>query len=222
MFLFRAFTKESNWIPDPDRKLVVYVGWPLKEPTEWKKAKLYDKNHLELEDGTKVNPDEVHSRLIVYPTHEVMDGTNLFSPLPPGLTFLEPKTTSKELLTLDSTQVEYGKLVCRVSNGQFRKNSQGQQIYTTTLRNISGQRIRILKFAGFRRAEKKYVLSTVTGDYYSTDQFIAWYAAPQDGWISPGTQVADENNYGGSDGIWAYFGETEDGNHFIATAPIPK
>ena len=222
MFLFRGFTKNSDWIPDPDRRLVVYVGWPIKAPTEWKKAKLYDRTHLELEDGTRVNPGEVHSRLIVYPNNEVMDGTNLFSPLPPGLIFLEPKATPKEPLALDSAQVEFGKMVCRVSNGQFRKGSQGQPIYATTLRNVSGQRIRILKFAGFRRVAEKYVLNTVTGGYYSAEQFIAWYAAPQDGWIPPGAQVADANNYGGGGGIWAYFGQTEDGNHFIATVQVPR
>ncbi len=195
----------------------MYVGWPVNSPKEWKKAKLYNRNHLELEDGTRVIPSEVRSRLIVYPNNEVVDGKNLFAPLPPGLTFLEPQVAPKALLALDSAQLELGKMVCRVSNGHFKKNSQGQPIYTTTLRNISGQRIRILKFAGFRRAGENYVLNTVTGGYYSAEQFIAWYATPPDGWISPGAQVADTANYGGTGGVWAYFGQTEAGHHFVAT-----
>jgi hypothetical protein len=222
MFLFRGFSKDSEWVPDPGRKIVVYVGWPLKAPTEWKRAKDYDRNHLELEDGTGVKPGEVRSHLLVYANNEVMGGTNLFAPLPPGLKFLEPKATSKQPLTLEAVQVEFGRAICRVSNGQFRMNSQGQAIYATTLRNISSQPIRILKFAGFRRVGEAYMLNTVTGAYYSADQFIAWYAAPQDGWILPGKEVSDRDNYGGGGGIWAYYGQTEDGNHFIATVQVPK
>jgi hypothetical protein len=109
-----------------------------------------------------------------------------------------------------------------VSHSRFRKDSEGKLIYATTLRNLSLQRIRIQRFAGFRRAGQKYVLSTVTGGYYTDDQFIAWYAAPLDGWIPSGGQATDDHNYGSGDGIWAYFGETEDGNHFIATDLLPR
>jgi hypothetical protein len=221
-FLFRGFGKDSDWVPDPDRKLAVYIGWPLKAPSEWKKAKAYDRNGLELEDGTFVKPRDVQSHLLVYPNNEAMGGTNLFYPFPANVKFLEPKSGPKEPLSLNSIQLEYGKAVCKVSHSRVREDTEGKPIYATTLRNISGQRIRIQRFAGFRRAGQKYVLHTVTGGYYTEEQFIAWYAAPRDGWIPAGGQVTDENNYGGGDGIWAYFGQTEDGNHFIATDPFPR
>jgi hypothetical protein len=221
-FLFRGFAMDSGWIPNPDRKLVVYVGWPLKTPTEWKKAKNYDPNRLELEDGTFVKPGDVKSHLLVYRNNEALGGTNLFYPFPAGVKFLEPKSGPKEPLTLDSVQIAYGKAVCKVSHSRYRKDSEGKSIYATTLQNISRQRIRIHKFAGFSRVGQKYVLHTVTGGYYTDDQFIAWYAAPRDGWIPPGGQATDDNNYGGGDGIWAYFGQTEDGNHFIATDILPR
>ncbi len=221
-FLFGGSARGDNWIPKPDRKLVVYVGWPLKRPTEWKKAKSYDPNRLELEDGTFVKPGDVQSHLLVYPNNEALGGTNLFYPFPAGVKFLEPKSGPKEPLTLDSVQIAYGKAVCKVTHSRFRKDSDGKPIYATTLQNLSGQRIRIQNFAGFRRVGQKYVLHTVTGGYYTDDQFIAWYAAPRDGWIPPGGQATDENNYGSGDGIWAYWGVTDDGNHFIATDQLPK
>jgi hypothetical protein len=221
-FLFRVFAKDSDWIPDPDRKLAVYVGWPLKVPTEWKKARTYDRDGLKLEDGTFVKPADVHSHLLVYPNNEALGGANLFYPFPAGVKFLEPKSGPQEPLSLNSVQLEYGKAVCKVSHSRPRKDAEGKQIYATTLRNISGQRITIRRFAGFRRVGEKYVLSTVTGGYYTGEQLIAWYAAPQDGWIPAGGQVTDQNNYGGGLGIWAYFGLTEDGNHFIATDAFPQ
>ncbi len=221
-FLFRGFAKDSNWIPQPDRKLVVYVGWPLKTPIEWKKAKNYALDGLELEDGTFVKRGDVQSHLLVYPNNEALGGTNLFYPFPAGVRFLEPKSGPKELLALDSVQIAYGKAVCKVNHSRFRKDSEGKSIYATTLRNLSGQRMRIQEFAGFRRVGHKYILHTVTGGYYTDDQFIAWYAAPRDGWIPAGGQATDDNNYGSGDGIWAYFGQTEDGNHFIATDSLPR
>jgi hypothetical protein len=221
-FLFRGFAVDSGWIPNPNRKLVIYVGWPLNAPTEWTRAKSYDSDQLELENGKFVKPGDVRSHLLVYPNNEALGGTNLFSPFPAGVQFLEPKSGPKEPLTLDSVQIEYGKAVCKVIHSRFRKDSEGKLIYATTLQNISGQRIRIQEFAGFRRVGQKYVLHTVTGGYYTDEQFIAWYVSPQDGWISPGGRATDDNNYGSGDGIWAYFGQTEDGNHFIATDPLPK
>jgi hypothetical protein len=221
-FLFRRFGSDSNWVPDAGRKLTIYVGWPLQKPTEWRRTKSYDSSHLELEDGTSIKPGEVKSRLLVYPTNGALGGTNLFHPLPAEVRFLGPNPGPKEPLTLDSVQIEFGKAVCQVSHSRLRKDSDGKLIYATTLRNISRQRIRIQRFAGFRRAGRKYLLHTVTGGYYSDDQFIAWYAAPNDGWISAGGQVTGHSNNGSGDGIWAYFGQTEGGNHFIATDQLPK
>lgn len=62
----------------------------------------------------------------------------------------------------------------------------------------------------------------MSGDYYSAEQFASWYATKPDGWIQPGERVADESNYGGGKGVWAYFGETKDGRRFIAMAAIPS
>ena len=222
-FLFRAKAKEPDtWVPDPGRKLVVYIGWPLARPVEWKRATSYSRERLELENGASVEPSEVSSRLLVYPNNEALEGSNVFLPLPAGVTLLEPKAGPKEPLALDSVQMELGKAICRVSHSRFRKSEDGRPIYATTLRNISSQPIRIRKFAGFQRVREKYVLSTVTGVYFTDGQFISWYAAPEDGWIAPGAEVTDDSNYGRGNGIWAYFGVTKDGNHFIAAESLPK
>jgi len=221
-FLFRGSATDSSWIPNPDRKLVVYVGWPLKAPKEWQRATSYSPNQLELENGTIAKPGDVQSHLLVYPNNEALGGTNLFYPFPVGVKFLEPKSGPKAPLALDSIQIAYGKTVCKVSHSRFRKDPEGKPIYATTLHNISGQRIRVQKFAGFRAVGQQYVLHTVTGGYYTDEQFIAWYAVSADGWIPAGGEVTDDSNYGRGDGIWAYFGQTEDGNHFIATDRLPR
>jgi hypothetical protein len=222
-FLFRGSTKASTWVPDPSRKLTIYIGWPAQSPSEWRHVKTYDSSRLELEDGTTSSPSEIHSYLLVYPNNEVLGGSNLFYPLPSGLKFLEPEAgVTNRPLSLDSVSVALGKLTCTASHGHFRKDEQGNRIYATTLKNISLQRIRIQKFAGFSPSGDNYILWTVSRNFYSAEQFQSWYSTGADGWIKPGEEVTDESNYGSGPGIWAYFGETEDGKHFITVVPLPK
>jgi hypothetical protein len=221
-FLFRGFSKKAVWVPDPARKLVVYVGWPLPAPNTWKKAMNYSAKMLHLEDGTFVKPGEVKSHLLVYPNNEALGGANLFYPFPAGVIGLEPGPVQKNPPALDPAQIEQGKSICKVSHSRLRKNPEGKKIYATTVQNISGQRIRIQKFAAFSQVGQKHALNTVTRSPYTAEQFIAWFGAPADGWIPPGGKAVDDSNYGSGDGIWAYFGQTEDGTDFIATVPLPR
>jgi hypothetical protein len=222
-FLFHGSTRASTWVPDASRKLTIYIGWPVDSPSEWRRVKTYDLKKLELEDGTVSKPSEVRSYLLVYPNNEVLGGTNLFYPLPSELKFLEPEAgVTNGPLSLDSAAVALGKSTCTASHSHFRKDAQKKQIYATTLKNISQQRIRIQKFAAFRPAGDNYVLSTVSRNFYSAEQFQSWYSTAADGWLKPGEQVTDDSNYGSGPGIWAYFGETEDGKYFTTVVPLPK
>jgi hypothetical protein len=221
-FLFRRSAKTSGWVPDPSRRLTIYIGWPLDSPSQWRRVETYDSQKLEFEDGTVSKPAEVRSYLLVYPNNEAMGGRNLFYPFPSGLKFFGPEAAvTKGPMSFDSAAVALGRSTCTASHNRFRKNEQGKQVYATTLKNISQQRIRIQKFAGFRPSGDKYVLSTVSRNFYSAEQFQSWYSTAADGWIKPGEEVADDSNYGRGRGIWAYFGETEDGKHFITIAPLP-
>ena len=222
-FLFRASRKVSDWIPNPSRRLTIYIGWPVDSPSEWRRVKRYDTSHLELDDGTRLSASKIRSHLLVYPNNEVLGGANVFYPFPPGLKCLEPEIgVTNRPLSLDPVSVALGKTTCTAIHHDFRRNAQGRRIYATTLKNISQQRIRIKKFAGFRPSGSEYVLSTVSRNFYSAEQFQSWYSTGIDGWIKPGKEVTDDNNYGSGPGIWAYFGETDNGEHFITVVPLPK
>jgi len=223
MFSASAKADGPSWVPDPNRRLTVYVGMPAASPTEWRKAVAIDRTHLKLEDGTELDPAEVKSYLITYPNNDALNGANLFLPFPPGVKFLEPTPVASRVpMVLNAAQMEFAKTVCRVVHDRFRNNPRGQPVYATTIKNLSKKRIRIQQFAGFRSQGDKYIITTVTGGYYTAEQFVAWYAASPDGWIGPGQEVADPDNYGRGIGFWAYFGETEDGDHFIATRDLPR
>jgi hypothetical protein len=94
--------------------------------------------------------------------------------------------------------------------------------YSTTLSNTGAEAFRVDRFCGFVRAGEKYVLSTVTGDYFTAREFVAWYGAPKDGWVAPGQSATDPNNYGGGDTYWVYYCTTKSGKSFAIGAKVPR
>lgn len=63
-----------------------------------------------------------------------------------------------------------------------------------------------------------YILSTITGGYFSEQNFREWYGVDEDGWIKLGQIVIDPNNYSGGNIYWVYFYGNESGKEFIAGA----
>ena len=61
-------------------------------------------------------------------------------------------------------------------------------------------------------------MSTRPGKFYSDEEFREWYGLKNAQWILPNETATDPNNYGGRPVLWAYFGETEDGEPFVAGA----
>lgn len=70
-------------------------------------------------------------------------------------------------------------------------------------------------FGGYRKTGRYFQLSTITGHFFSAEDFRDWYGQPGE-WIEPGRSVADPNNYGSPPCLWAYHCETEDGTKFLA------
>jgi hypothetical protein len=78
--------------------------------------------------------------------------------------------------------------------------------------------VRVTAFGAYSAVDGSYRLSTVTGKLFSAGEFIAWYAAPPDGWIAPGGEASDPDNYGMPPMLWVYDCETESGTRFVTGA----
>lgn len=197
----------------------IYVGWPLDTPTQWEAAVVAD-GSLQI-NGNAIDLAEISSFLIVYPNGEVLDYERLFFPLPDGVTFLE-KTEEVVQDKLNPSTLVAGSSLLEITHGPSASRPGEPGYYSTSLKNISSVKIRVDKFTAFMNTGNAYVLSTVSGGYFSSEQFIAWYGVPDDGWIQPGQTVSDPNNYGGGDGYWVYFIQTETGDEFSAGTKIPN
>lgn len=134
--------------------------------------------------------------------------------LPDWVRSVEPATVpDRDELT--PADLKLGQTLVSVRFGRSTAEPRSRDHYSTTLTNISDQRVRVLKFGGYLKKGRMYVLNTITGRFFTAEDFKEWYGQSGD-WIDPGESVTDPNNYGSPPVIWAYYCETEDGRKFLA------
>ena len=88
--------------------------------------------------------------------------------------------------------------------------------YATNITNRSSEKIRIDKFGTYTLNDDILILHTMTGGFFSEQQFQEWYDLNNDGWLEPGKTVTDPNNHSKVGVYWTYFCTTESGKEFIA------
>ncbi|HPF38784.1 MAG TPA: hypothetical protein P5081_05965 [Phycisphaerae bacterium] len=203
---------------EQDRDYLLCIGMPLEAPSHWRRAEI--RNRSICVDDRVLNLADITSFVIAYTNGQILDRQNLLGSLPAGIEFVRSTATPRRD-TLDLSILETGRRLARVTFGPspvpFGKRSQ----YLTTFQNTSNLRIRVTRFAGFSRIGGDYALNTITGNFFSAEEFISWYAAPADGWIRPGQSVCDPVNYGSGDGYWVYYFESENGGEFAVGARLP-
>ncbi len=134
--------------------------------------------------------------------------------LPPGvLQQLQRRLPART--TLELAELQSGTPWLAIDFAPSDKDSANRRVYATRVTNISRRRLRIRKFGGYVPENAAWQLASVTGDHYSADHFADWYG--QDGdWLLPGQSVCDDTNWGLAPVLWAYHGETDAGESFIA------
>lgn len=192
----------------------LYVGVPLESPTRWARVVEAAERGLRMEGGGECFLTEVRAFLVAYPNGQVLERTALgVSGLPPGICFpLSRPTQRTDIITL--LDLKPGNQFVTVLHDRCRLHPGERHYHSTTLKNISSQRIRILRFGGYTKTSAGWKLDTITHDFFTAEEFRAWYGAAE--WIEPDASVCDPNNYGGFPALWAYFGEAEDGTRFVA------
>ena len=202
-----------------ERVYRIYVGIAHDSPREWKQVGV--EGQMLTLAGENLELEDITAFLVVYPNGEVLDTEQPFFPLPEGVRFIEPKTHTR-IDILNPSELDEGQTFVKISFGPSASRQNEPNRYSTTIHNISNCKIRVQRFAAFKKSGSAYRLNTISGDYFSADEFINWYHAPKDGWILPGESVTDPNSYGGGNGYWVCYVEMEDGNEFAAGIRIPQ
>ncbi len=90
--------------------------------------------------------------------------------------------------------------------------------YSTSITNRSAEKLRIDKFGTYTLTDDVLVLHTMTGGFFSAQQFQSWYDLGEGCWIEPGQTVTDPNNHSKVGVYWVYFGSSASGEQFVAGA----
>ncbi len=117
--------------------------------------------------------------------------------------------------TLDWSDLKLGRSCLAVQHLRNFKNRQ-KPYYSTSVINRSAEPVRIDRFGTYIKIGKTLVLHTITGGFFSHQQFQEWYGLAQSEWIEPGETVIDPNSHSHLGIYWAYFGTTASGRKFVA------
>jgi hypothetical protein len=138
------------------------------------------------------------------------------------LPLVEPQPFDRHIdlifASIELTELKFGNTLLQIQHSTERTNRH-KPYYSTTITNRSTEKIRIDRFGTYIRKGKALVLHSITGGYFSTQQFQEWYDVGGDGWLEPGRSVTDPNNHSNLDLYWAYTCTTASGRQFTAGTP---
>ncbi len=198
----------------------ILVGVPLSSPTEWAAVTKVDDDSLSVDGHGTLSLSDVRAFIVAYPNGQLVDYNGSGLPLPEGITGLSPSgDTDRDILQL--ADLRAGGQYIQIKYGRSTSRPNDHNHYSTTLTNISNEKIKINRFAGYTKTSRGWKLTTVTNKFYSAQEFQEWYGLGSDQWILPGQLASDANNYGSPPVLWAYYCESESGKQFIAGAVLP-
>lgn len=196
-----------------------FIGYPLSNPRQWIQITKCNTSKL-FREQDEFNIKDVHSFIITYPSGEILDSELVFEPLPQGAYYIQDEEKRKSEILIPE-HLSFGNKFLKVSHKK-ETNERRKGYYSTTLINVSQQKVKVTKFAAYSYYKGMYVLSTITGGYFSEQQFKEWYNIDRDGWIKSGQSVKDPNNYGSGNEYWVYFCINETGQDFVAGGLFEK
>ncbi len=139
----------------------------------------------------------------------------------PQVVVAEPLQIDKNIdlifATIELPELKIGKGLLDIQHRHEPKHRH-KPYYSTRITNRSTEKIRIDRFSTYVRKGKVLVLHSLTGGFFSAQQFQEWYDLDRNRWIEPGQTVIDPNNHSNLGVYWAYFGTTASGREFTAAA----
>lgn len=192
----------------------LFVGVPPVNPTSWAEVTRIDNSSVILRDSQVLDLDEVTAYFVAYPGGSLADyqcPNEL--PVPEWVRFPDDSgPPDRDRLT--AADLKEGRSLLRVEFGKSTSNPGSRDHYSTTLTNVSGRRVRVLKFAGYTKDGNGFYLNTITSRFFTAEDFKEWYGQRGE-WIDPGQSLTDPNNYGSPPVLWAYYCQAEGGNAFL-------
>jgi len=193
----------------------MHVGIPPAAPTGWIEVVAIDESRVQCSRARTIPLSEVTAFFVTYPRGTLVEYHCPRAVPVPDWVHVEEPLGPPDQDRLIPDDLEEGHALVRVEFGKSTREPSSRRHYSTTLTNISGERIRVLKFGGYTKHGGEFFLHTITNRFFSAMTFMEWYGQKND-WLEPGESVVDPNNYGDPPVLWAYYCETQSGRQFVA------
>ena len=206
------------------REYRVFVRTDLDRNSPWMAVDSERDGVLGLAAGRDMTIDRVRAFVVAYPSGEVLDAMPGVRPLPEGVHWVgkpaEADLPSRREAPTEE-EIRTGAAYMTLAFGPSVARPKNPTHYSTSLTNVSRERLRIVAFGAYAKIKGAWALNTITEEMFTSRQFREWYGTRDEhGWVAPGEIVKDPNNYGSRSSLWAYFGETESGATFVV-AGVP-
>lgn len=188
----------------------------IKQPLGWVKAEYNNGvlTNVENSDDTLFTESDF---VVLYRNHHIAYKSKEFDSYPESTQFLIEKRQNGEIFSKSELTDGNDKMQLIFERSRILRD---RGYFTSVIRNNSKKRVRIIRFGGFKKIETRgiaahgdYMVSTVTNDFFYTENFSNWYMDSEVEWLEPGEEVFDPINYGAKSN-WAYQVETEDGETY--------
>ncbi len=194
----------------PEYRVMLRMPDRRGDASAWMEVVRVDGDILTTRESVSIAWPEAGSVLIVYPNGDILYAHGDCFPPPDGCRFLTYDETN---IRVTYPQLDEGNAYLRVTYNRTPIPQKGQQLYSTTLTNISAEPIRVVRFCPMEPGRD----ACVGGMVYTAEQFHAWYGmAEGQPWVEPGQSVSDDSNFGDPPILWAYFFETPSGKKMVA------
>lgn len=191
----------KDYIRD-DQKFLIYLrtahkGWEIYDPDKHGTPRSVRRNYV-----------------VAYLNGEILENRVKGPDIPPGTHYVEQRERSS--VTMPECRDDH-RIEIWHETGISRAGK-----YCTRVRNTGNTPLRIRRFAAFVCEEPggEYLLSTITNDWFTAEQFIYWFNQ-QSSWIQPGQEVCDPDNYGFGSGYWVFDVEFSSGESVFVKSVLP-
>ncbi|MCE3296017.1 MAG: hypothetical protein K0R65_1731 [Crocinitomicaceae bacterium] len=151
--------------------------------------------------------------IVTYRDGQIAYESAEFENYPKEISWMTEGRTNDECFTKE--ELTSGNHLFQINFSKSVIMSDDPAYYETKITNLSTERAKVIKFAGFKKtAVNCYEINNSTGDFFNAIDFNNWYMDKPDFWIHPGDTVSDPINYGGERNNWAYQVKTESGETF--------
>jgi len=161
--------------------------------------------------------------IVTYSSGEAMFMYGNIYPAPKGVTFNNGAIYQDERQGYSKSLLRAGQGKVDIFHGDsLSQDEDPRSHYSTSITNISDSKIRVFKFAAYKKGFFGK-LSRESEGFYCLRQFKEWFRVPDDeGWIQPNETVCDPDNFGYGKGFWLYFFEDESGDVFIGSTTLGR